>query len=80
MKFMITDFRVKCIKPLVWTSGKKKPETVMRDIELLQDAIKDVILEFANENKVFLHFDDLNVTVEGSFKEAEGFMKMGNKV
>lgn len=69
MKFMITDFRVKCIKPLVWNSGNKKPQTVMREIELLQDAIKDTILEFAHENKVAMTFDDLNVTVEGSFKE-----------
>ena len=80
MKFMITDFRVKCIKPLVWNAGNKKPGTVMRDIELLQDAIKDVILEFAHGNKVAIHFDDLDVTIEGSFKEAKGFMKMGNKV
>ena len=69
MKFMITDFRVKCIKPLVWRGGNKKPETVMREIGLLQDAIKDVILEFANENRVAITFDDLDVTIEGSFKE-----------
>ena len=80
MKFMITDFRVKCIKPLVWNAGNKKPGTVMREIELLQDAIKDTILQFAHSNMIAITFDDLDVTIEGSFKEAEGFMKMGNKV
>ena len=69
MKFMITDFRVKCIKPLVWRAGNKKPETVMKEIEVLQYAIKDVVLAFASINKVEMYFEDLDVTVEGSFKE-----------
>ena len=69
LKFMITDFRVRCIKPLVWNAGNRKPETVTRDIELLQDAIKHTVIEFAHENKVEFYSEDLAVTVEGSFKE-----------
>ncbi len=69
MKFMITDFRVKCIKPIVWNSGSKRPATVAKDVELLQDAIKHVIVEFASDRRVEFYAEDLAVTIEGSFKE-----------